>query len=147
MRADMERAIEAGLDDRHGKRTGDELRALCPFHAEVKPSFSFNVVKGVFKCQACGEQGGWKTLALKLGIEMRKRGRPKKIQPERIVATYDYHDEAGALLFQTVRFEPKDFRQRRPDATGDWAWNLDGVRRVLYRTPELHQSASSGDVV
>ena len=35
-------------------------------------------------------------------------------QPNRkIVATYDYVDEFGADLFQVVRFEPKDFRQRR----------------------------------
>ena len=32
-----------------------------------------------------------------------------------IKETYDYIDETGRLLSQTVRFEPKDFRQRRPD--------------------------------
>lgn len=53
-----------------------------------------------------------------------------------IVATYDYRDENGALLFQVVRFEPKDFRQRRPDGDG-WAWSVKGVRRVPYRLPEL----------
>ncbi len=31
-----------------------------------------------------------------------------------IVATYDYRDERGTLLYQSVRYEPKDFRQRRP---------------------------------
>ena len=36
----------------------------------------------------------------------------------RIVETYDYRDEGGALLFQVVRLDPKDFRQRRPD--GRW---------------------------
>jgi hypothetical protein len=34
---------------------------------------------------------------------------------KRIVATYDYFDADGALAFQVVRYEPKDFRQRRPD--------------------------------
>jgi hypothetical protein len=56
---------------------------------------------------------------------------------QRIVATYDYHDEAGKLLYQTVRYAPKDFRQRQPDGKGDWLWNLQGVRRVLYRLPQL----------
>jgi len=55
----------------------------------------------------------------------------------RITAAYDYHDESGTLVFQVVRFEPKDFRQRRPDGKGGWVWNLKGVRRVLYRLPEL----------
>lgn len=55
----------------------------------------------------------------------------------RIVATYDYRDEDGRLLYQAVRYEPKDFRQRRPDGQGGWVYRLDGVRRVLYRLPEL----------
>lgn len=54
-----------------------------------------------------------------------------------IVAAYDYHDERGELLFQVCRMEPKDFRQRRPDGNGDWTWSTKGVRRVLYRLPEL----------
>jgi P4 family phage/plasmid primase-like protien len=56
----------------------------------------------------------------------------------RIVATYDYVDEKGKVLYQTVRFEPKRFLQRRPDGQGSWIWNLEGAkRRVLYRLPEL----------
>ncbi len=58
---------------------------------------------------------------------------------KRIVATYDYKDESGKLLYQVVRYEPKDFRQRRPDPDnpGQWLWNLDGVKPVLYQLPEL----------
>jgi hypothetical protein len=55
----------------------------------------------------------------------------------RIVETYLYEDERGELLFQVCRLEPKSFRQRRPDGKGSWIWSLDGVRRVLYRLPEL----------
>jgi hypothetical protein len=54
----------------------------------------------------------------------------------KIVATYPYVDELGEPLFEVVRFEPKDFRQRRRNGAG-WAWNLDGVRRVLYRLPDV----------
>ena len=36
----------------------------------------------------------------------------------KIVATYDYTDEGRRLLYQNVCFEPKDFRQRRPDGKG-----------------------------
>ena len=54
-----------------------------------------------------------------------------------IVATYDYTDEGGNLLFQCVRTKPKDFWQRRPDGKGGWINNLQGVRRVLYRLPEV----------
>ncbi len=54
-----------------------------------------------------------------------------------IVKVYDYRDESDDLLFQSVRYEPKDFSQRQPDGKGGWSWNLKGVRRVLYRLPEL----------
>lgn len=64
----------------------------------------------------------------------------------RIVATYDYCDEAGKLLFQVCRFDPKDFRQRRPDKTalGGWTWKTTGVRRVLYKLPELLAAVKDG---
>lgn len=60
---------------------------------------------------------------------------------------YDYRDETGELLYQVVRFEPKDFRQRRLDGQGKWVWNLDGVRRVLYRLPELLQASRQDWVI
>lgn len=55
----------------------------------------------------------------------------------RIEATYDYRDENGEILFQVVRYLGKEFRQRKPDGAGGWVWQLHGVRRVLYRLPEL----------
>ena len=61
---------------------------------------------------------------------------PEKGTGKQIVATYDYVDEDGELLFQAVRFDPKDFRQRRP-SDHDWIWNLRGTRRVVYRLPEV----------
>lgn len=54
-----------------------------------------------------------------------------------IAATYGYRDENGELLYEVVRFEPKDFRQRRPDGNGGWFPILGDVRRVLYMLPEL----------
>ena len=54
-----------------------------------------------------------------------------------IAATYDYCDETGSLLFQVVRYEPKEFKQRRPNGKDDWVWNLEGVDPVLYQFPEL----------
>jgi hypothetical protein len=53
------------------------------------------------------------------------------------VATFDYADQDGVLLYQVLKYEhPKTFRQRRPDGNGGWTWKLD-ERRVLYRLPEL----------
>jgi hypothetical protein len=58
-----------------------------------------------------------------------------------IRAAYPYRNEQGTLLFEVVRFDTEDpderFRQRQPDGRGDWIWHIKGVRRVLYRLPEL----------
>ena len=65
--------------------------------------------------------------------------------PRRLIAeTYDYTDESGKLLFQCVRYLPKHFSQRQPDGNGGWIWNLEGVRRVLYRLPELLRGLERG---
>ena len=75
-------------------------------------------------------------------------GRPSPDQPGRgtddhdrqegsIVATYDYCDQDGTLLFQVCRYTPKDFRQRRPDGNGGWVWNVKDVTPVPYRLPQV----------
>jgi putative DNA primase/helicase len=72
-------------------------------------------------------------LRSKLGIEI-----PYASQGARDpVVTYDYRDERGDLLYQVCRFEPKDFRFRRPDGKGGWIWSIKGLRRVPYRLPDL----------
>lgn len=54
-----------------------------------------------------------------------------------ILATYDYHDERVALLFQVVRYPDHQFRQRRPDGKGGWIWKRGDARLVLYHLPEV----------
>jgi hypothetical protein len=68
-------------------------------------------------------------------------------RPPRIVKTYPYRDENGELLFEVVRFEPKDFRQRRPDGRGGWIWKLGDTRRVLYMLPELLTAVAAGEMI
>lgn len=61
---------------------------------------------------------------------------PERSRRRNIVATYDYTDESGNLLYQAVRYEPKDFKQRRPDGAGGWIWSA-GERPVIYRLREV----------
>jgi hypothetical protein len=73
-----------------------------------------------------------------LGVQMPRRDEPAPPPPRaRIVAEYDYHDANGDVLFQVVRMDPKDFRQRKPDGRGGWEWGAKGVPLVPYRLPEL----------
>ncbi|MBE3597758.1 MAG: DUF927 domain-containing protein [Limnochordaceae bacterium] len=64
-----------------------------------------------------------------------------------IVATYDYTDADGRLIFQVVRYEPKGFAQRRPDGRGGWIWDLKGIEPVLYRLPEVRAAVQAGQRV
>ena len=63
-------------------------------------------------------------------------------RPRRVLKEYDYTDENGARLYQTVRFEPKDFRQRRSDGNGGWIWK-GPERPVPYKLPELIESGNA----
>ncbi len=90
-----------------------------------------------------GEVVDWLHSQIGVSIETKPRTRPKR----RIVATYDYRDEAGGLLFQVVRFEPKDFRQRRPDGQGGWTWQVKRIRQVPYRLFELRANAAEDPVL
>lgn len=63
---------------------------------------------------------------------------PAKVRKQ-IVATYDYADADGVLVYQVVRYEPKDFRQRRPDPSkpSGWNWSVKGVQPLPYRLPDM----------
>lgn len=60
-----------------------------------------------------------------------------KTSDKKEVARYDYRDESGELLYQKVRYDPKDFRQRAPKPGGGWNYSLKGIEKVLYRLPEV----------
>ena len=132
--------LENLLSKLHGiKNHGNYHQANCPAHPDDKASLSVSQGddgKLLIKCHAgCSAQN----IILALGLSWKSlfpdsaNGKRKS----KIVAEYDYLDAAGKLLFQTVRLEPKDFRQRRPDGNDGWAWNLNGITPVIYRLPEV----------
>jgi putative DNA primase/helicase len=63
-----------------------------------------------------------KAIAAALVAQTRSTAKPAK----RIVKTYNYTTADGALSYQNVRLEPKNFLQRRPssDEPGVWIWGL-----------------------
>ena len=63
------------------------------------------------------------------------------------VADYDYVDEHGTLRYRVVRYEPKDFRQCRPDGNGDWTWNLKGIALLPYRAADLLEAIANNRTV
>jgi len=116
------------------KKEGKNWIALCPFHPDQnRPNLYIDEEKGTYHCFACNKKG------FLYNPNYRKSGDRYN---KRIVATYDYKDEQGNLLYQVVRFYPKSFSQRRPDGNNGWIWNLKGISPLLYRLPELIQSTN-----
>ncbi|MDP3938175.1 MAG: hypothetical protein Q8R92_08555, partial [Deltaproteobacteria bacterium] len=121
--------------------------AKCPGHDDRRASLSFrdgDTGSLIVKCHAsCTVE----QIARAVGLDMKALCSPNSPGPRprgsarRIVATYDYTDGAAALLYQVVKYEPKDFRLRRADGAGGWTWNLKDVHRVLYRLPTLAEQA------
>jgi putative DNA primase/helicase len=116
--------------------------ALCPAHDDRRPSLGLAVGDGgkvLVKCRAgCTTEAVLSAIGLTLADLFPAHGHANgKAKLGRIAKTYDYTDADGALLYQVVRFEPKAFRQQRPDGKGGWVWSLNGTPRVPYRLPEL----------
>jgi hypothetical protein len=84
------------------------------------------------------KHSGERTMSTTYAPERKSQSKP------RIVATYDYQDANGKLLFQVCRLEPKDFRQRRPDGKGGWTWKTKGMEKVLFRLPEILRAVAGG---
>jgi hypothetical protein len=151
------RTITEGLGGRWRGTRGD---ARCPAHNDRNPSLSIaDGDKGspVVKCHtgcdsldvidALRSRGLWpeREPAPQLRVHRGGKAEPNGVYavPERRqglgkeIAVYEYRDETGRPLYQAVRFESKEFRQRRYADDGSLAWGLSGTRLVLYRLPEL----------
>src|SRR5437879_8033 len=79
----------------HARRIGSQWMALCPSHRDRKPSLALRAGtdgRVLVHCHAGCDQA--KVL--------------DAVKADRvIVATYDYTDEGGNLLYQIVRTQPK----------------------------------------
>ena len=132
-------------------------KCKCPAHDDKIQSLSVRVGNQGrlwVRCHAGGQCSVDAIMrALGLGIDdlfpdnkrhTKHEGKPRMSRTETV---YQYTDEAGMLLFEAVRREPKSFCQRRPnpefnpseppdrEANPEYLYDLNGVRRVLYNLP------------
>ena len=129
-----------------------EWRGPCPIHGGKRDSLAVNAETGRACCHStCGQ--GWdipgfeqalsgydfptavRRISEIVGRDLSINGTQSQ---RRIVCEYDYCAADGKRLFQVVRFDPKDFRQRQPDGhQGGWTWNVKGVRLVPFHLPQI----------
>jgi len=141
--------IVAKLDG--AQQHGDSWSAKCPAHDDGNPSLSVTERDvgdpgAIVHCHAgCTPEAITGALGMTPADLFDKKTEPA--QRRREVATYTYTDEDGNALFDAVRYEPKDFRQRRVLPDGRHDWRLGDVRRTLYRLPRVIEAVKAGQVV
>lgn len=127
------------------KKTATGWVACCPAHNDKNPSLSISDAddgKILIHCHAGCDQAAVVDVLKKRGLwpETEKREAPKA--KRQIAATYDYVDpDTGEIKLQVLRYEPKDFRQRRPDGNGGWSWSVPASERILYNLPAVTRSS------
>lgn len=138
------------------RRSGSGWVALCPAHEDQNASLSITTGRdgrALVNCHAgCSSQAIVGAIGLTLSDLFAEPIAARPAQPvastrPRMVKSYDYTDADGKLLFQTCRFEPKTFRQRRPDGNNGWIWNLGDTPPVLYQLPKVLAAATDGKTV
>jgi len=144
-------AIVKAIDPKH-RKSNDGYVCRCPVHDDRKASLKVSDSKDgkiLVHCHAgcdsrdiiaeLDRRGLWP----KIEREQRKPPRPAndqlppaanddqpkaKVKPVE-VAKYEYFDhQTGELMMQVIRYEPKDFRQRRPESQPPRRVELDGRR-------------------
>ncbi len=118
------------------KSSGSNYVALCPFHDDHNPSFSFDAETGLWQCFACGEKGNAWQFADRMNDEewKRKITAARKKEQSRIVenwkkdaikqapkieqtlkekkivkeTVYLYHDKQGNVAYEKTRYDFED---------------------------------------
>ena len=130
------------------KPTSTGWQACCPAHEDSHPSLSIGYEGDtvLLHCHAgCTVEAICAALMMTVA-QLFCGPKQSKWNP---VATYDYTDEYGTLLFQVCRMPNHTFPQRQPDKAhpGAWIGNIDGVRRVIYHLPEVLAAIQRGDPI
>ena len=120
---------------------------------DAKGKTGGNIITFVMKKDSLGFVDACKALGAKVddsdGHDSQRNGSKGVWNPVSTApaAVYDYYDLSDVLRYQVCRFErpssekecgyEKTFRQRQPNQSGGWIWNLDGVERIPYKVREF----------
>jgi hypothetical protein len=145
----LDRCIQA-LEclSRAPRAAGDrKWTARCPAHDDQEPSLSIGLGRGDLVLLNCHAGCRTEDVVAALGLTMADLMPEVVSQCRTVAVTYSYEDENGKTLFEVVRYEPKDFRQRVPLGNGEYVWSLKDVRRVLYRLPQVIEAVKAGKTI
>lgn len=157
--------------------------ACCPAHDDKNPSMHVNVGDDgriLVKCfSGCSTRDIVSAMGLKMKDLMPAKEKPGKRKPKakaaakkaasvepsfkapkkrdfgKLVETYQYQNESGAVVFRVQRRlmanGKKTFVQEHPDPQSRYGWsygvNRAGVKRVPFRLPRIIEAAKAGKSV
>lgn len=131
-----------------------EAMGLCPFHDDHSPSLSVNVETGLYNCFACGAGGDAFTLYQKIkGVDfptaLKEIAEMQGIADTlkgKVVATFEYIDSEGVILYIKERIEPgrngkskEFFFKHLDDNNNKWITGR-GCEPVPYNLPLVVRS-------
>lgn len=135
------------------KRVGDEFTYRCPSHDDNRASLTWKAEPGhskslVMKCHTgCTFEQIADGFIWQHGIDINPPPPKNTERKKKIVSIDPYRDWDGTLAYEKIRFEPKDFRIRRPGPGDEHIWNMKGVRELLLRLPEIKVALESGQPI
>ncbi len=131
------------------RQSGKKATAPCPLTGHTTPADHVSVEdagdKAIITCH--GGRHTYSDFCQVWGFDSLTYSPNGNGHEAKIIAEYDYTDTDGKLLYQVVRYEPKDFKQRRPNGSGGWVWSLKGITPVLYRLSEVISALKEGRTV
>lgn len=133
----------------------DRWAAQCPAHDDARNSLSVSVGAGgrvLVHCHAgCTYEDVLKSLPPGLLEHIRRAPTSRAPAFGKPVATYDYTNEDGELVFQVQRDAEKNFRQRKPSHLEPpaelWIYSVKDVPKIPYRLHEVARAVLAGTVI
>ena len=116
--------------------------AKCPAHKDRVQSLSLREEKGKL-LMYCHAGCTFQDIVSALDLPPLKSEVVQTVE----VACYDYTNASGTILYQVVRYEPKDFRQRRPDGKGGWEWGRNGIKPTLFNLPKVMETKAINNFI
>jgi 5S rRNA maturation endonuclease (ribonuclease M5) len=121
--------------------TDNQWTACCPAHEDKKPSLSINLADDGKVLVYCHAGCSHKDVVSAMGLTVKDLFAPSSAAPAKknsiVRAAYDYRDFKGDLAYQILKKSDGTFSYRRPDANGEWIYQVGDTPKILYRLPEL----------
>jgi hypothetical protein len=129
------------------KRNGDKVQAHCPVHNDKHGSLSITLAgdKILIFCHAgCSVD----SILLKAGLRLSDLFLNGQRTPE---AIYQYRKADSSLSYEKVKYRNQDgsktFNQRRLDTDGSLKNNLNGIKRIPYNLPAVHEAIKVNELI